>query len=204
MNTTNDLQRAVEHLQNGGVVAVATETYYTLCADARRPSAVEAVFALKDREEPRAAAVLLPAIELWTPFVREVPPLAMRLANRFWPGPLTIALPAADGTHPSLKWRGKVAVRVPGPSPALELARAFGGALTATSANPSGAPSSRSHDDVRGYFTGRAGLLVLEGQAEGGMPSTVVEIEDSTLRIVRPGAVPQSVLDAAAEEEAAA
>ncbi|MBI2394260.1 MAG: threonylcarbamoyl-AMP synthase [Deltaproteobacteria bacterium] len=204
MNATNDLQRAVEHLQSGGVVAVATETYYTLCADARRPSAVEAVFALKEREETRAAAVLLPAIDLWAPFVREIPPLAMRLATRFWPGPLTIALPAADGTHASLKWRGKVAVRVPGPSPALELARAFGGALTATSANPSGAPSSRSHEDVRGYFTGRPGLLILEGQAEGGMPSTVVEIEGATLRIVRPGAVPQSVLDAAAEAEAAA
>lgn len=157
---------------------------------------------MKEREESRAAAILLPSVELWQPFVREVPPLATRLANRFWPGPLTIALPAAEELHPLLKWRGRVAVRVPGPSPALDLARAFGGALTATSANPTGAPSSRNHDDVRAYFTGRGGLLVLEGQANGGMPSTVVEIEGNTVRIVRPGAVPQSVLDA--ESEAAA
>lgn len=202
MTETNELQQAIEHLRNGGVVAVASETYFTLCADARRPSAVDAVFALKEREETRAAAVLIPSIELWTPFVREIPPLAMRLAQRFWPGPLTIALPAAEDLHPGLKWRGRVAVRVPGPSPALDLVRAFGGALTATSANPTGAPSSRTHDDVRAYFTGRPGLLVLEGQANGGMPSTVIEIEGSTVRIVRPGAVPQSVLDS--ESEAAA
>jgi L-threonylcarbamoyladenylate synthase len=204
---TNDLQQAIEHLRNGGVVAVASETYFTLCADARRASAVDAVFALKEREETRAAAVLIPSVELWTPFVREVPPLALRLANRFWPGPLTIALPAAEDIHQGLKWRGRVAVRVPGPSPALDLVRGFGSALTATSANPSGAPSSRSHEDVRAYFTGRAGLLILEGQADGGMPSTVIEIEGSgpgSVRIVRPGAVPQSVLDSAAESEAAA
>lgn len=200
--THHELQQAIEHLRNGGVVAVASETYFTLCADARRPSAVDAVFALKEREETRAAAVLIPSIELWTPFVREIPPLAHRLANRFWPGPLTIALPAVEDLHPGLKWRGRVAVRVPGPSPALDLVRAFGGALTATSANPSGAPSSRTHDDVRSYFTGRGGLLVLEGQAVGGMPSTVIEIEGSSVNIVRPGAVPQSVLDA--ESEAAA
>lgn len=200
----NELQRAVDHLRAGGVVAIATETFFSLCADARRPSAVEAVFALKEREEPRACAVLVPSSEAWRPLVREVPNLAARLAEKFWPGPLTIALPASDDAHPNLKWRGKIAARIPGPSPALELVRAFGGPVTATSANPSGAPSSLTDDDVRTYFTGRAGLLVVGGQAQGGMPSTVVEIGDAGARIVRPGAVPASVVEAAIEAVQAA
>lgn len=202
---TNDLAKAVEHLQAGGVVAVATETYFSLCADARRPSAVEAVFALKGREEARASALLVPDASTWQSLVREVPPMANRLATRFWPGPLTIALPASDAVHPLLRWRGKVAVRVPGPSHALDLVRAFGGPLTATSANPSGAPSSLSEDDVRAYFEGRGALLVLEGRATGGMPSTVLECADAgAWTIVRPGAVPASVIEAVLAEEAAA
>ncbi len=200
----SELQRAVEHLREGGVVAVASETYFTLCADARRPSAVETVFALKEREETRAAAVLLPNAESWRPFVREIPGVAQRLADCFWPGPLTIALDAADDAHPFLKWRGKIAVRVPGPSPALDLVRAFGGALTATSANPSGAPSARTDEDVRAYFQGRGALFVLGTEAIGGMPSTVLEIDGGCVRIVRPGAVPASVVDAAVEAHAAA
>lgn len=204
MTETNQLDRAIEHLKSGGVVAVAHETYFTLCADARRASAIDAVFALKEREEPRACAVLLPNTSAWSPFAREIAPTAQRLATRFWPGPLTIALPASDDAHAALKFRGRIAVRVPGPSPALELVRAFGGPLTATSANPSGAPSSRTDDDVRAYFTGRAGLMILRGQADGGMPSTVVEIDDAELRVVRPGAIPRSVLEAAAAEAEAA
>ena len=206
MTEPNELERAIEHLRAGGVVAVAHETYFTLCADARRASAIDAVFALKEREEPRACAVLLPSPEAWSCFARDIPPVAQRFANRFWPGPLTIALAAADEAHTALRFRGRIAVRVPGPSPALELVRAFGGPLTATSANPSGAPSSRTDDDVRAYFTGRGSLMILSGQADGGMPSTVVEIDGGAVKIVRPGAVPQSVLDAAAavEGEAAA
>ncbi|MGZ3454778.1 MAG: L-threonylcarbamoyladenylate synthase [Polyangiales bacterium] len=197
MTESADLQRALEHLRAGGVVAVPSETYFTLCADARRASAVESVFALKEREETRACAVLVPSVEAWRPLVREVPEIAERLADRFWPGPLTIALPAADDVHSLLKFRGKIAARIPGPSPALDLVRAFGSALTATSANPSGAPSPRNDDDVRAYFTGRGGLFVLGGEATGGMPSTVLEIADGSVRILRPGAVPASVVDAA-------
>ena len=179
MIEASQIQRAVDHLRDGGVVALATETFYSLCADARRGSAVEAVFALKGREAPSAAAILLPDVEAWSPLVRSIPPLAATLARRFWPGPLTIALPGADDVHPLLRYRGYVAARVPGSSPALALVRAFGGPLTATSANPSGAPSSRTGDDVRNYFAGRlsgpTGIMVLDGDAAGGMPSTVVE-----------------------------
>jgi len=204
VDVREELNRAVEHLRAGGVVAVATETFIALCADARRASAVEAVFALKGREETKASALLIPDIESWSPLVREVPSVARRLAARFWPGPLTIALPAGEAVHPLLRYRGKVAVRIPGPSRALDLVRAFGGALTATSANPSGAPSSLSDQDVRTYFDGRGGLHVMTGKAPGGMPSTVIEFVDDAWNMVRAGAVPASVIDEAASAVAAA
>ena len=197
------IEAAVEHLRDGGVVAVATETFFGLCADARRASAIESVFALKGREAAKACAVILPdtpsALEQWAPLVREIPPLARRLAERFWPGPLTISLPARDDVHPLLRFRGTIAVRVPGRSPALELARAFGGPLTATSANMSDAPSALTDEDVHSYFEGRGGLMILGGRAPGGMHSTVIEVTAAAgsegWHIVRQGAVPPSVIE---------
>lgn len=209
--TAETLAAAVDHLRAGGVVAVATETFFGLCADARKASAIETVFALKGREGAKACAVIIPnapsAYDHWAPLVREIPPLARRLADRFWPGPLTIALPAREDVHPLLRYRGTIAVRVPAASPALELARAFGGPLTATSANLSGSPSALTDDDVRGYFEGRGGLMILGGRAPGGMPSTVVEIgapsptdtwQSDSWRVLRAGAVPASVIESAA------
>ncbi len=198
------LKAALDHLRAGGVVSVATETFYGLLADARRPSAVETVFALKGREEARACAVLVPDDAVWSSLVREIPPVARKLASRFWPGPLTIALGAADDVHPLLRYRGKIAVRVPGNSPALELARAFGGPLTATSANPTGAPSPLSDEDVRAYFEGRPGLMVVAGRGTGGLPSTVVAVDGEHFSVLRAGAVPASVIETAATAEAAA
>ena len=203
MIEAEQLNAALEQLRAGGAVAIATETFFGLCADARRASAVEGVFGLKGREETKACALLVPDLESWGTVVRDVPPIALRLAQRFWPGPLTIALPAAESLHPLLKYRGKTAVRVPGASMALELVRAFGGPLTATSANPSGAPSPLSDEDVRAYFAGRGNLLVLSGKAPGGMPSTVIEIVDGAWQMVRAGAVPASVIDEASAEAAA-
>jgi L-threonylcarbamoyladenylate synthase len=203
--TAESLASAVDHLRAGGVVAVATETFFGLCADARKASAIESVFELKGREGAKASAVIIPnapsAYEQWSLLVRDIPPLARRLADRFWPGPLTIALPAREEIHPLLRYRGTIAVRVPAASPALDLARAFGGPLTATSANLAGSPSALTDDDVRGYFEGRGGLMILGGRAPGGMPSTVVEIGATTSdswRVLRAGAVPASVIESAA------
>jgi L-threonylcarbamoyladenylate synthase len=203
--TQEVLASAVDHLRAGGVVAIATETFFGLCADARRASAIETVFSLKGRESAKACAVMLPATpspyDHWTTLVRDVPPLARRLADRFWPGPLTIALPAREDVHPLLRYRGTIAVRVPGASPAADLLKAFGGPLTATSANLSGSPSALTDEDVRGYFGGRGGLLIVGGRAPGGMPSTVVEVGATATdgwRVLRAGAVPASVIESAA------
>src|SRR5688572_24525841 len=114
--TDDELERALQVLTAGGVVAAATETFFGLLADTRRPSAIDIVFALKGREASKGVALLLPNREAWSTLVTAFPPLALRLANHFWPGPLTLALPARPGIDPRLTEEGTVAARWGGPS----------------------------------------------------------------------------------------
>jgi L-threonylcarbamoyladenylate synthase len=190
--TPGDLDRAVALLGQGRVVAAATETYFGLLADARSPEAIERVFALKERDEGKAVALLLPSRALWSSLVREIPPIAEHLANRFWPGPLTIALPARRGLDPRLLARGTIAVRLAGPSDASEIARAFGAPLTATSANVARGVPCKTTADVERCFAdaGSAGdLVVVPGEAPGGAPSTLVSVEGGTVKILRAGQI---------------
>src|SRR5712691_7684765 len=92
--TDDELERALSVLSLGGVVAAATETFYGLLADPRLEGALDRLFALKGRAATHGVALLLPDRAAWSPLVSSVPELAARLADRFWPGPLTIALPA--------------------------------------------------------------------------------------------------------------
>jgi tRNA A37 threonylcarbamoyladenosine synthetase subunit TsaC/SUA5/YrdC len=117
---------------------------------------------------------------------------ASALADAFWPGGLSVALPAAPALDRRLLLDGRVAVRVPGPSPAAELARAFGRPLTATSANLPGEPPATTALAVERVFAAalRDGTLtVWRDKASGGLPSTMVVVEGNRARIVREGAV---------------
>lgn len=187
-------------LKDGRVVAAATETFFGLLADIDDPQALDAVFALKGRGGEKASALLLPSFEAWSALVLEIPPLAERLAEAFWPGPLTIVLPAKPGLDPRLVVDGRVGVRWPASSPAADLARAYGKPLTATSANRTGEPPLVGSEQVERAFAAevRAGeLLVLPGTAPGGAPSTIVAVQANELRVLREGALPKSTLEAA-------
>ncbi|MCC6900074.1 MAG: L-threonylcarbamoyladenylate synthase [Polyangiaceae bacterium] len=182
---------ALDVLAAGGVVAAATETLFGLLADARSSEAVARVAALKPRDD-KAFPLILSSRESWSAFAPDVPEVAAALATAFWPGPLTIAVPARPGLDPRLVSAGTVAVRLPAPSPAARLAARFGGALTATSANPSGLPPSADPATVRGYFAdaiAAGALFVLDEPAPGGPPSTVVVVTGSKVEIVREGAI---------------
>jgi L-threonylcarbamoyladenylate synthase len=199
-------QHALKALRQGLVVAAATETFFGLLADARQTAAIDRVFLLKGRAEGKGIALLLPGREAWGSLVTEIPPAAGLLANRFWPGPLTIALPARSDVDPRLTVDGKVAVRWAGDSTAARLARAFGAPLTATSANLTGEPACATHEEVvRAFSHARGGgerpkgwedLLIVEGRAAGGSPSTLVEITGDRVRILRQGRVSHSALAA--------
>jgi L-threonylcarbamoyladenylate synthase len=186
------IDRAVAVLGQGRVVAAATETYFGMLADARRADAIDRVFAMKRRDEAKAVALLLPDRAAWSSLVREVPAIAERLADRFWPGPLTVVLAARAGLDPRLVSGGAVAVRLPGPSDASEIARAFGAPLTATSANLAGGDPCTLAVDVERSFAeaiARGDLAVVSGQAAGGAPSTLVVVEHHAVRILRAGRI---------------
>ncbi|HMI86115.1 MAG TPA: L-threonylcarbamoyladenylate synthase [Polyangiaceae bacterium] len=195
--TDDELQFARRVLSEGGVVAVATETYFGFLADARQTTAIDRVFSLKGREASKGVALLLPGREAWASLVTQIPPLAARLADQFWPGPLTIALPARTGIDARLQTEGTVAVRWPGASDASRLAAAFGAPLTATSANLAGRPAPQQAADVEAAFAdavARSELCVVSGRAPGGAPSTVVGIEGGQVKVLRQGQIRESEL----------
>lgn len=182
----SQLEPYVALLRQGGVVACATETLFGLLADARSERAVARVVAIKHRASAPIALLVpdLAAAEALALLGRE----ARALAERFWPGPLTLVVQARAGLLPQLLRDGTVGLRVPGASPALELVRAFGGPLTATSCNPSGLPAARTSQEARAYF-GDELAAIIDGEAPGGLPSTLVEATGSSLRVLRSGAI---------------
>jgi L-threonylcarbamoyladenylate synthase len=196
------LDRALAQLAAGKVVAAATESFFGLLADITSPLAVAALFALKPRGADKGVPTLLPSREAWAELVAgNIPDLAFAFAAAFWPGPLSIALPAAASVSPRVALDGTLAVRLPGASIAAQLATRFGRPLSATSANLPGAPPATESAAVEIAFpdaVARGDLYVVPGASRGGAPSTVVAVSGDSYRVARVAAVPISALDAIA------
>jgi L-threonylcarbamoyladenylate synthase len=184
----DDWAALVEVLERGGVVACPTETWLGLLADARNEKAVERVAELKGRPADMPIALLLPGAHA-VPEVAVAPSApALALMRTHWPGPLTILLAAKPGLSRRLSKDGKVGVRVPGPSPAADLVRAFGHPLTATSANRTGEPPLRSVDELPVALAQGLGGVV-PGASPGGAPSTLIDSTTTPMTILRAGAI---------------
>ena len=180
---------AVDVLRRGGIVAYPTDTLYGLAVDPRSDAAVDRVFAVKERE--RSAAVALIAAD-----VRQAQDAGtfgaseLALARAFWPGPLTIVVPAASDLSKRLSGDfTTVGVRVPAHAVARALAEAFGTCITATSANVSGAPPAMTADEVAAALDGLIDGVLDAGPVPGGPPSTIVEFADGRPVLRRSGAI---------------
>ena len=190
---SSELQRLSNLIAAGGVVACPTETFVGLLASALDDAAVARVCALKGRSELQPIGVLLPDVAALSSVALEIPELAQRLAARHWPGPLSLVLRARPGLPAGLCKDGKIAARVPGRSPALELVRAFGGPLTATSANLTGRAPARTVEDVQAAFpVGLAAMVA--GVAPGGLASTLLDVTGAKPVLLRVGAIPLDAL----------
>lgn len=183
-----ELTRLVGLLRAGGIVACPTETFMGLLADARNAAAVHDVCRLKGRAADQGIGVLIPDVAHLDDVVVDVPARARELAERHWPGPLSLVLRARPELPEALTRNGTISVRVPGPSLALELVRVFGAPLTATSANRSGEVAARSAAEVRAVF-GDALAAIVEGESPGGLASTIVDATGPALRVLREGPV---------------
>jgi L-threonylcarbamoyladenylate synthase len=183
--------RAAASLRAGGILAYPTETFYGLGALASRRDALARLLAAKLRPEGKPLPLLAADLDQVRAVVRELPPLVAGLAARFWPGPLTLVLPAAPGLDQAITaGSGTVGVRVPGSEVARALARAAGGAIVSTSANRSGEPPAARAEDLPAGLRAALDGVLDGGPTPGGLPSTVVAVEGGALRLLRPGAVP--------------
>ena len=178
-----------EILRRGGIVAYPTDTMYGLAVDPRSDRAVEHLFEVKARD--RTAAVALIAADLLQAQQAGVFGASeLALARAFWPGPLTIVVPASSILSRSLTGDLQtVGVRVPAHPVAQALAGAFASCITATSANVSGRPPALTPDEVATAFGSRIGAIVDAGPAPGGPPSTIVEVVNERPVLRRSGAI---------------
>jgi L-threonylcarbamoyladenylate synthase len=186
---------AAARLRAGGVVAFPTETVYGLGADARNEDAVRRVFAIKRRPADHPLIVHLAEASQADAWASEIPETARRLMARFWPGPLTLVLPARDDV-PRVVTGGQdsVALRVPGHPMALALLQMFGDGLAAPSANRFGAVSPTEARHVRSAFGLHVDQILDGGPCRFGLESTIVSLLDEHPRVLRPGALTLSAL----------
>ena len=182
------IAQAATILAAGGVVAYPTETLYGLAVDPRNRDAVLRLFGLKGRPESSALTLIAADMEQ-ARLAGEFGAEAMRLAEGWWPGPLTIVVAARAGlAAETLAGGSTVGVRVPGSGVARALARAFGFCITAPSANRSGETAAALPGEVAARLPG-VDLLLDAGPAPGGAPSTIVTVEHGAVSLIRAGAI---------------
>ena len=186
-----DLNRAVAVLNNGGVVAFPTETYYGLAVDPLNPLALNHLFALKQRDIAKPILTLVDDRESLTALVHEVPIVYSQLMAKFWPGPLTLIFKARLNL-PSLLTAGTstVGVRQSSHPFARQLLRAFGRPITATSANISGCDAAVDAYGVKAQFGTQIDMVFDGGRAPGIVGSTIVGLDGSQVKLIREGVIP--------------
>jgi L-threonylcarbamoyladenylate synthase len=188
--TEESIARAIAALRAGEVVVYPTETFYGIGADALAPAALELIFAIKGRDAAKTLALIAHDSAAAFAVAREVPPSARKLARVFWPGPLTLVMPARDGLPAALIGpEGGVGVRVSSHPVARALAQRLGRAITATSANRSGAAPARTIADARASLGEAIKVFVEGGTLTGGAPSTIVQCDGTGWRLLRVGAI---------------
>lgn len=186
---SREIELAAAALARGEVVCLPTESSYGLAADLRT-AGVARITAMKGGRPAHSPFPLVAGDAATARALARVwPDAAERLAARHWPGPLTLVVPARDGLPPEVIGPdGGVGVRVSSHPLAAALARAVGAPITATSANRSGQPPATTLAEARAAF-GDEVAVYLDGGVCAGTPSTVVAVDESGLRIIRPGAV---------------
>jgi L-threonylcarbamoyladenylate synthase len=192
------IARAAEILREGGLVAFPTETVYGLGADGLNPKALERLFAAKGRPPTDPVILHIADLEMLPRLAREIPPPVWTLAQRFWPGPLTLVLPKQPAVVPDLATAGlpTVAVRMPAHPVALALIRAAGTSIAAPSANRFGHVSPTTARHVLEDLESRIDLILDAGPTAIGVESTVLDLTRPVPTILRPGGLPREALEA--------
>ncbi|MCZ4288323.1 L-threonylcarbamoyladenylate synthase [Hoeflea alexandrii] len=193
------LDAAIDVLRRGEPVAIPTETVYGLAADATDPTAIAAIYEAKGRPRFNPLISHVSDMEMARAHVM-FSPLAARLAEAFWPGPLTLVLPLKEGgmIHPlATAGLNTAAVRMP-EGFARDLIAGFGRPLAAPSANRSGRVSPTTAQHVADDLGDRIGLVLDGGRCRVGVESTILSVDGTRLRLLRPGGIPVELIEQAA------
>ena len=197
-NEIAGLDDAVAALRAGELVVYPTETFYGIAADPFSEPALEKLFAIKGRDPNKPIALIAADSEMAFEVANEVPTVARKLAVAFWPGPLTIVVPARPDFAPQLVGPGGgIGVRVSPHPVARALSEQLGHPITATSANLSGDPPAVTLDAARKSLRNKVKVFLEGGTLTGSAPSTVVTCTANGFRVVRPGAIGERELMAA-------
>lgn len=193
------IARAVAVLRQGGLVAFPTDTVYGLGADGFNAGAVREVFRVKGRERTKPLILQVAEVEELGKVIKNPGEEAGRLMERFWPGGLTLLLEAQSVVPPEVTGGGRtLGVRIPACQVALSLLSAWGGPLTAPSANTSGCPSPRTAQEVEEQLGGRIDMILDGGSTKvTRQASTVLDMTQDPPRLLREGVISREEIEAA-------
>lgn len=190
------IERAIELLERGEVVAVPTDTVYGIAADGMNADAIEKLFIAKERPSSKAIVLLIGEYDDLARATAYVSPTAQRLAERFWPGGLTLVVTAQSRLPGNLRAESNtIGVRLPNSELVRSLVRRLGRPLATTSANRSGGANPRTADQVLGDMDGRIALVLDGGATPGNVASTVLDCTVEPPRVLRQGAIPVAEIE---------
>lgn len=182
------IDSAINTLNQGGVIAYATESSYALGVRHDNDNGLNRIYQLKQRPKNKLFPLIIGKKETLTQFVETISDKQQELIDKYWPGPLTLLFKAQKELPKSLTNEdGMIAIRNPGDSFALKLAERANYLITATSANPAGLEPATVAKAVSDYFENKIDLIIDTGKSSGGPPSTLVEVKECQIRVLRQG-----------------
>jgi L-threonylcarbamoyladenylate synthase len=188
IDSFDSIKEALRIIQAGGLVAFPTDTVYGLAADVNSTAAIDRIYQAKGRDIDKAIPVLISQMDQMNLVASKVPDTAKKLAEKFWPGALTLIVPKQPVLPENLSATLTVAVRMPDYAPVLTVLQHCG-PLAVTSANLSGQANPLSAEDVLAQLDGRIDLILDGGKVTGGVPSTIVDCSVEPPVILRHGAI---------------
>ena len=188
INHPGAISSALEVLNNGGLVSFPTDTVYGLGVSVFNGPAIEGIYLAKNRPLEKSIPILIGDIDDLVKVSGEVPEIALKLAERFWPGPLTLIVPKHPDLPKQVSSTPTVGVRMPDYPMVRDLLRLVG-PMAVTSANLSGQASPSTADEVWDQLSGRIALILDGGKTPGGVPSTVVDCLGDELKVLREGPI---------------
>lgn len=195
MPDPNAITQAISVIEKGGIISFPTQCLYGLGADALNVEAVDRVFDVKDRPFGKPILILIKNVEVLEEIVRDVPPSASRIIEKFWPGGVTIVFEANESLPDRLTaGTGKIGVRLPAHPVAAALVNSFEKPITGTSANLAGRTGCSRISDLDARITEKLDLVLDAGPLEGGVGSTVVDVTGDVPKILREGSVSSTAI----------